>query len=111
MNTSSINKSFFIFLFAFFTAAFLSAQEIVLYGNVSSTSADGSFIPVAGAYVGLADSGNSDHYDLTDEAGNYEFSFLWNWDGPVVVICEAEGYETQTVTVMPEGEEVELNFA
>ena len=111
MNTNSINKSFFIFLFAFFTAAFLSAQEIVLYGNVSSTSADGSFIPVAGAYVGLADSGNSDHYDLTDEAGNYEFSFLWNWDGPVSVICEAEGYDTQTATVMPEGEvEVELNF-
>ena len=111
MNTSSINKSFLIILFAFLTTASISAQEIVLYGNVFSTSADGSFFPVAGAYVGLADSGNSDHYDLTDDDGHYEFSFLWNWDGPIVVICEAEGYDTQTATVMPAGEvEVELNF-
>ena len=53
---------------------------------------------------------DSDWYNYSDEAGNYEFSFLWNWDGPVAVICEAEGYDTQTATIMPEEEEVELNF-
>ena len=83
-----------------------TAQEIVLYGNVSSLNADGSLSPIQGAYVGI----DSDWYNYSDEAGNYEFSFLWNWDGPVAVICEAEGYDTQTATIMPEEEVVELNF-
>lgn len=87
-----------------------NAQDIVLFGNVSSSNADGGIIPVHGAYVGIASSEVTDWYDYSDEAGNYEFVFEWNWDGPVAVICEAEGYESQTATIMPEGEEAELNF-
>jgi len=88
----------------------LHAQDIVLFGNVSGANNDGSLSPIHGAYVGIASSQDSEWYDITDEEGNYEFMFEWLWDGPVAVICEAEGYDTQTGTIMPDSDATELNF-
>ena len=89
-----------------FNFSFLNAQEIILYGNVSSLNDDGSLSPIHAAYVGI----DSDWYSYSDEAGNYEFIFEWIWNGPVTVICEADGFDTQYATIMPEGDVAELNF-
>ena len=107
-NVMNFNKIKLLFIFAFlFSTTSIIAQEIVLYGNVSSLDENGSLSPIHEAYI-VVD--GADSYDYSDEDGTYEFSFLWNWDGPIYVICEAEGYDTQTAIVMPEGEGVQLNF-
>ena len=103
-------------IFTVFATAFLFAQDpgenwISLFGQVSSVAEDGIERPIAGAFIAIPDSWQDSTFAISDEEGYYELSFVWNWYGPVTVICEAEGYQSESVTFFPEETEVELDFS
>ncbi len=85
----------------------LFAQEITVFGQVTTIAA-GMIQPLSGAHVSVSDIPEMGAY--SDEDGNYTFTFLWLWDGPVVATCEAEGYQTVNETFWPDGAEYQLNF-
>jgi len=102
----SIKLRFLIILPMFLTGLVLS-QEVTVFGQVTSYST-GMLQPVAGAHLYI-DPDNS-MSDFSDEDGYYEITFLWLWDGPVQLTCDAEGYITHYETFMPAGSEHELNI-
>ncbi len=82
-----------------------------LFGQVGSYSENGDVIPIEGAYIAVPQAGNA-FIGITNEEGFYEMEFPWLWNGPITIICEAEGYYAQSVTVFPEDNslEIEQNF-
>ena len=106
------NTSNLVFPFIFVFASTLSAQDITLMGHVySGSTSSGELIPVAGAQVGIGmnsvPEGTITH---SDENGYYKLHFEWNWDGPIPIICEAEGYEFFLATIFPGGNSIEIEF-
>ena len=100
-------------VFTIFATAFLFAQndqETTIFGQVVGIAEDGVERPIEGAFIGIANSWQDSAFAISNGEGFYELSFVWNWYGPVEVICEAEGYHSETVTFFPEEYEVELNF-
>lgn len=92
------------FLFVIISISTLFAQDITLHGHVySSSTSSGELIPIAGAQVGIGmnsvPEGTITH---SDENGYYELHFEWNWDGPIPIVCEAEGYEFYVSTFIPD---------
>ena len=106
------NTSKLVFPFIFVFASTLSPQDITLMGHVySGSTSSGELIPVAGAQVGIGmnsvPEGTITH---SDENGYYKLHFEWNWDGPIPIICEAEGYEFFLATIFPDGNSIEIEF-
>ncbi|MBC8256591.1 MAG: carboxypeptidase regulatory-like domain-containing protein [Candidatus Marinimicrobia bacterium] len=112
MKNTFKNTSILVFLFIFGFTSALTAQEIMLSGHVySGNTSSGELIPIAGAQVGIGmnsvPEGTLTH---SDENGYYELHFEWNWDGPIPIACEAEGYEFFLATIFPEGNSIEVEF-
>ena len=82
----------------------------IIFGYVTSISEDGETLPIAGATITVMAADLEIESTITDENGFYELAFYYDWYGPVTVVCEAEGYNSETVTFFPESEEHELNF-
>ena len=104
----SFNNSFhriFYSPFLFISLLFsnLSAQDIILTGHVyTGVQSNGALMPVEGAQVGIAlDSVPEGTIAFSDEEGYYELAFEWNWNGPIPVSCQADGYEFYIVEIMP----------
>jgi len=94
------------------TATFEVTESIynqTLFGYVNSITEDGITQPIAGAIIRIEQLPD-DEFVTTNEEGFYEITFDHIWNGPVTVICEAEGYNSETITFFPESEEQELNF-
>ena len=94
---------FSLFLFACLLLTNLPAQDIILFGHVyKGSSSNGALIPIEGAQVGIAmDSVPEGTIASSDEEGYYELPFEWNWNGPIPIMCHAEGYEFYIIEIMP----------
>mgnify|MGYP000141421179 CR=1 FL=1 len=104
------NTSILVFLFIF--ASTLSAQEITLVGHVySGTSSNNALIPVEGAQISIAlDSVPEGTMTTSNEEGYYELPFEWNWDGPIPISCQAEGYEFYYSVFIPNSNSAEFEY-
>ena len=93
--------SFFLFISLLFSN--LSAQGIILTGHVyTGVQSNGALIPVEGAQVAIAlDSVPEGTMAFSDGEGYYELPFEWNWNGPIPVSCQAEGYEFYIAEIIP----------
>ena len=85
---------------------------VFLHGLVGTYSENGEMIPIEGAYIAVPEEAGNYFHTTTDTDGFYEMEFPWMWNGPITIICEADGYYTQSVTVFPEDNslEIEQNF-
>jgi len=95
--------TFLIILFA--ASAF--TQEVTVFGQIT-TMANGFIEPVSNAHIFIDPDLTMSGY--SDETGYYEITFLWLWNGPVQLTCEAEGYITHYETFFPDGDVHELNI-
>ena len=83
--------------------SFVSAQEILMFGYVysaNSTIDEINTIPNAQVAIGL-NSVPEGTLTYSNENGYYELIFDWNWDGPIPIMCTADGYDFYLETVMP----------
>ena len=101
---NSFHRMFYSsFLFISFLFSNLFAQDIILTGHVyTGAQSNGALIPVEGAQVGIAlDSVPEGTIAFSDGEGYYELPFEWNWNGPIPIMCQAEGYEFYITEIMP----------
>jgi len=83
--------------------SFVSAQEILMFGDVySANSTINEIIPIPNAQVAIGlNSVPEGTLTYSNENGYYELIFDWNWDGPIPIVCTAEGYDFYLETIMP----------